>query len=127
MAYPRLRFLLPLLLVLGAGFTMGPPPVGFPTQSREPPLADDVIEAVRADGRFDPDDPHPIERTQYIVPATGAPRTLPGELSDGVVPVQYTQPIAVGELPTPLVTLNIEGNDVSPSGQAVIYKLHVKN
>src|SRR5262245_12205917 len=107
MAFMRLRFLFPLILILGAGFTMGQPPMGLPLQSREPPLADDEVEAVRAGGRFDPDDPAAIERTQYTAPATSAPRSLPGELGDttAIVPAQYTQPIAVGELPTPLVTL----------------------
>src|SRR5262245_21704286 len=120
MAYPAPRFLLPILITTAAGFLYAQ----VPFQTREPPLADE-IGVEQAKGRFDPDDP--IKRVEHVTPA---PRTLPSELigSPDVVPAQYAQVIAPpGELPTPVVTLNIEGNNVAPSGQPVAYKVVVRN
>ena len=69
---------------------------------------------------FDPD-ADDVRPAQHVVPAD-----LPGTILTGpVVPAAYEEP--AGELPTPTVTLNIEGSDVAPTGQAVVYKLHVRN
>jgi uncharacterized repeat protein (TIGR01451 family) len=118
MAYPRTRFLVPLLVIAGAAalYAQGP------FQTREPPLADDG-DRMQVKGPSAPDES--VQRAQHLAPAT-----LPGEIltDPHVVPAQYTQVVGpVGELPTPLVTLNIEGSDVAPTGQAVVYKLHVRN
>jgi uncharacterized repeat protein (TIGR01451 family) len=123
MPYPRTRFLLPLALIAGTAalYAQGP------FQTREPPFADDVDPA-EVKGRFDPDEP--IQRAQHVVPAGGAPSTLPREIlaTPGVVPAQYTRVVVpAGELPTPVVTLNIDGNEAAPTGQPVVYKLHVRN
>src|SRR5262245_58613781 len=119
---PRTRFLLPLVLIAGTAalYAQGP------FQTREPPLADEVDPA-EVKGRFDPDEP--VQRHQHTTPGT-APATLPGEIltTPGVVPAQYTRVVApAGELPAPVVTLNIEGNEAAPTGQPVVYKLHVRN
>ncbi|HKB01678.1 MAG TPA: hypothetical protein VKD90_05630 [Gemmataceae bacterium] len=119
---PRTRFLLPLVLIAGTAalYAQGP------FQTREPPLADEVDPA-EVKGRFDPDEP--VQRAQHTTPGT-APATLPGEIltTPGVVPAQYTRVVApAGELPTPVVTLNIDGNEAAPTGQPVVYKLHVRN
>src|SRR5688500_18882886 len=123
MADPRTRFLIPLLILAGAAALYGQGPF----QTREPPLADESDRGVEhVKGRFDPDEP--VQRAEHRVPGGPAPATLPGEIlkTPGVVPAQYTRVVAApaGELPTPVVTLNIEGSDVAPTGQAVIYKLH---
>jgi uncharacterized repeat protein (TIGR01451 family) len=123
MVYPRTRIIIPLILLVSAASTLGQAPAA-PFQSREPPFAGDVLPR----GRFDPDETA-IERVQHTTPIV-PPRTLPGEVVDtpGVLPAQYTRVVApAGELPTPVVTLNIEGTDVSPTGQAVLYKLVVRN
>lgn len=129
MRYPRTRFLILFVLIAGAGTILGQAPVREPFQSREPPYADDV-ETAAVKGQVDPDDAA-IERVERRAPAgADAPRPLPKKVasSDNVVPVQYTQvAMPAGELPTPVVTLNVEGSDVSPSGQAVVFKLHVRN
>jgi uncharacterized repeat protein (TIGR01451 family) len=120
MAYPAPRFLLPVLITAAAGLLYAQ----VPFQTREPPLADDPgVE--QAKGRFDPDEP--IQRAEHANPA---PRTLPSDLigTPDVVPAGYGQVIApAGDLPTPVVTLNIEGTNVAPSGQTVAYKLVVRN
>jgi uncharacterized repeat protein (TIGR01451 family) len=123
MPYPRTRFLIPIVVIAGAAalYAQGP------FQTREPPLADEVDPA-QAKGRFDPDEP--VQRAQHMIPAGTAPATLPPELlsTPGVVPAQYTQVVTpVGELPTPVVTLNIEGSEAAATGQPVVYKLHVRN
>ncbi|MBO0697600.1 MAG: DUF11 domain-containing protein, partial [Zavarzinella sp.] len=121
MAYPRARLLIPVLVIAAGAALYAQGPV----QTREPPLADDADRA-EAKGRFDPDEP--VQRAEHVVPA--GPATVPGEVLSrpGVVPAQYTRAvIPAGELPTPLVTLNIEGSEVASTGQAVIYKLHVRN
>ena len=124
MQYPRTRCSIALLLVLGFGnlYAQGP------NQSREPPLADEV-EVEQAKGRFDPDEASGIQQAQNLVPAT-TPKVLPNGLVEpsGIVQAAGTQVVVpAGELPTPVVTLDVEGNEISPSGQAVIYKLTVKN
>ena len=44
------------------------------------------------------------------------------------IPLRHARPVLpAGELPTPVVTLNIEGSEVTPSGQPVVYKLVVRN
>ena len=70
----------------------------------------------------DPDEEDDVRPAQHVVPAT-----LPGEVMTGpvIVPAQYTEP--AGGLPTPVVTLDIEGSDVTATGQPVVYKLHVRN
>ena len=118
MAYPRSRLLLPVLVLTAAAgvYAQGP------FQTREPPYADGTRPA-HARGRFDPDEP--VRQAQHTVPGT-----LPTELltTPGVVPIQYTQVVGpAGELPTPVVTLHIEGTEATPTGQPVIYKLHVRN
>jgi uncharacterized repeat protein (TIGR01451 family) len=110
MAYPR--YLVLAVVAIAAGTLCGQ----LPTQSREPPLADDP-EVVQVRGQTDPDD---------VVP----PAKLPGDLNTtpGIITVGANEVIApAGALPTPAVTLDIEGNDVSPTGQAVVYKLIVRN
>jgi len=123
MAYPAPRFLLPLLLVTAAGLLYAQGPF----QTREPPLADEYrIE--QAKGMIDPDDPG-VNRVEHLAPGA-IPRSLPSDLTgtSDLSPAGYTQVVApAGELPTPVVTLNIEGNDVAPSGQTVGYKLIVRN
>src|SRR5207344_2762262 len=114
-----------ILVVLAA--TAGLMHAQPPFQTREPPLADDVaVEQVK--GQIDPDAPE-IKRADHDTPRT-IPRALPSDLvgSGDVVPAAYTQVVGpAGELPTPAVTLNIEGSDVAPSGQTVVYKLVVRN
>jgi len=124
MLNPRVRYSIALLFILGVGnlYAQGP------NQSREPPLADEV-EVEQAKGRFDPDEASGIQQAQNLVPAT-SPKVLPGGLVEpsGVIQAAGTQVIVpAGELPTPVVTLDVEGSEVSPSGQAVIYKLTVRN
>ncbi|WP_162136328.1 NEW3 domain-containing protein [Zavarzinella formosa] len=113
-------------------------------QTREPPFAgkDDTPEPAKLPaivrGGYDPDEAGGVRQAEFTVPgATTNPAPLPGAMSG--VPVRVMPPSVVkpaggteillpaGELPTPTVTLNIEGADVSPSGQAVIYKLVVRN
>lgn len=131
MLYSRTRLLVALLLAAGGMPLLAQVPLGRPFQSAEPPFADDVTPA-EAKGRFDPDEPSDIRRVQNVVPAgpVELPRSLPGDLTGQptIIPAAGAEVIApAGELPTPLVTLNVEGSDVAPSGQAVIYKLHVRN
>ena len=123
MAYPAPRSLLPLLLTAVAGLLYAQGPF----QTREPPLADEY-KVEQAKGMIDPDDPG-IKRVEHVAPGA-IPRSLPSDLTGtpDVSPAGYTQIVAPpGELPTPVVTLNIEGNDVAPSGQTVSYKLIVRN
>jgi uncharacterized repeat protein (TIGR01451 family) len=70
----------------------------------------------------DPDADEAVRPAQHVVPAD-----LPGEVTGGpvILPATYTEP--GGELPVPSVTLNIEGTDVTATGQPVVYKLHVQN
>jgi uncharacterized repeat protein (TIGR01451 family) len=70
----------------------------------------------------DPDADDEVRPAQHVVPAD-----LPGEVFTGpvIVPAAYAE--AAGDLPTPAVTLNIEGTDVSATGAAVVYKLRVTN
>lgn len=127
MRYPRSRLLIPLVLVAGTGTMLGQVPV-VPFQTREPPYADE-IEAASAKQRSDDDDSG-IERAERRAPAgADAPRTLPSNVSSSstVVPSQFTQVGTTGELPTPMVTLNVVGNDVTPTGQPVVFKLQVRN
>ncbi|HKA06012.1 MAG TPA: hypothetical protein VKD71_02060, partial [Gemmataceae bacterium] len=108
MAYPAPRFLLPLFLIAAAGLLYAQGPF----QTREPPLADEY-RIDQAKGMIDPDDPG-VKRAEHVAPV-GPPRSLPSDLTDtpDVSPAAYTQIVAPpGELPTPVVTLNIEGNDV---------------
>ena len=133
MAYP-VRSLASLALLVCAGLAVGQPRRG---ESAEPPLAD-ANQVAPAGGRFDPDE-RPVERVQHTVPGTATdpsptrmPAALPPAVADpAVVPAQYNytrpSPRPAGELPTPVVTLNIEGSEVMPSGQPVVYKLHVRN
>jgi uncharacterized repeat protein (TIGR01451 family) len=123
MVHPRARVRFAILFVVFAGSALGQAPAG-PLQSREPPFADDVLPR----GGFDPDEAA-IERVQHTTPVV-PPRSLPGEVVEtpGLVPAQHARVVApAGELPTPVVTLNVVGNDVSPTGQAVLYKLVVRN
>jgi uncharacterized repeat protein (TIGR01451 family) len=127
MRNPRLRFIIPLVLIAGAGTILAQVPVREPFQSREPPFADDV-EAVGAKGRVDPD-ASGIEQAQHLAP-TVSPRQIPAGVGSPAGVIAGQSPVAAspaGELPTPVVTLNVEGNDITPSGQAVVYKLHVRN
>jgi uncharacterized repeat protein (TIGR01451 family) len=126
----RTRLLVALVLAVGTPL-LAQAPIGRPVQSPEPPFADEVLPA-EARGRFDPDEPAALERVQHVVPAgpAEAPRSLPGDLADSpvIVPAAASQVVApAGDLPTPLVTLDVEGSDVSPTGQAVVYKLLVRN
>ncbi len=129
MRYPSTRYLVLSVLVAGAGLGLAQVPVGRPFQSPEPPYADDVDTAsVKAQvGAKD----NGIEQASRRAPASAdGPRSLPSTVTDpsGVVPVQYTRVATpASEIPTPVVTLNIEGNNVSPSGQPVIYKISVRN
>jgi uncharacterized repeat protein (TIGR01451 family) len=125
MRYPRTRLLIPLILVAGAGTILAQAPF----QTREPPYADEV-EAAAAKARADSDDSG-VERAERRAPAgaPGSPRPLPGAVADpSVTPAQYSQVATpAGELPTPVVTLNVEGSDVTASGQPVIFKIYVRN
>lgn len=111
MRIPTLPVLWSLLLAGTAALAQDP------AQTREPPYADGVVPA---GGRYDPDED--VVPAQYVVPGgiAGPVRGTPVAVS----PV-YTGPFA--ELPTPSVTLDIEGTSVSPSGQTVVYKLVVRN
>jgi uncharacterized repeat protein (TIGR01451 family) len=127
MVHLRTRIFATIFILTCAATTFGQAP-RFPLQSREPPYADDVDPA-RTRPQIDPDEA--IERVQHVVPADmPIPRALPTELGEtsGVLPAQHSRVVApAGELPTPVVTLNIQGNDISPTGQAVVYKLVVRN
>ncbi|HJZ90771.1 MAG TPA: NEW3 domain-containing protein [Gemmataceae bacterium] len=127
MGHPRARFVVPFLLLVGTVAALGQQIPRFPGQTREPPLADDSEDIVQARGQIDPDNPTTIRPADHVVPA--GPALLPGSVvNPGVVPAQYTGTyVPGGEIPTPVVTLNIEGSDVSPTGQPVVYKLHVRN
>ncbi len=103
-----------------------------PFQTAEPPFAgkdttpDVLPAAVR--GGYDPDEPERVKSAQFTTPGLAtSPAPLPGTVN--VMPAAGAVEILApaGDLPTPLVTLNIEGADVSPSGQAVVYKLVVRN
>ena len=111
------------LLLLVSSPLFAQVPVGFPAQSREPPLADE--RPVRVRGGYDPDESSDVRPAEHVVPA--GPATLPGELltTPVVIPAAYIEP--AGQLPTPQVTLDVEGSDVSASGQTVVYKLTVRN
>jgi uncharacterized repeat protein (TIGR01451 family) len=125
MRHHRLRFIIPLVFIAGAGTILAQVPVREPFQSREPPYADNV-EAAK--GRVDSDDSG-IELVQHLAPA-GSPRQMPAGVGSPSGVIAGQSPIIAspaGELPTPVVTLNVEGSDITPSGQAVIYKLHVRN
>ena len=118
-----------------------------PFQTREPPFAgkDDTPEPAKLPamvrGGYDPDEQPILRQAQFTTPGdTTNPQPLPGMLDANpvrVMPPSGVMPVAgelllpagapAGELPTPLVSLNIEGADVSPSGQAVIYKIVVRN
>ncbi|HEX3151009.1 MAG TPA: DUF11 domain-containing protein [Gemmataceae bacterium] len=106
---------------------LGQGPVLVPVESREPPLASDLPD--RLGGGFDPDESSEVRPAQYVVPGRPltSPGLLPGELSSGtvVVPAGYTE--AAGGLPTPQVTLDVEGSDVAATNQTVVYKLTVRN
>lgn len=111
MRFPRTPlWLVPVLL---GGLLLAQEPVGGPPKDAR------RMPARRA---FDPDADDAVRPAGHVVPAD-----LPGELETGpvVLPAQFTEP--AGELATPAVTLNIEGGDVSPTGQPVVYKLHVRN
>ena len=118
----------------------------LPFQTREPPFAgkDDTPEPAKLPGAvvrggFDPDEPSDLKQAQYTTPgATTNPQPLPGAFKEmpvrvapdasGVIPVAGAELLLpTGELPTPVVTLNVEGADVSPSGQAVVYRIVVRN
>lgn len=111
MRFPRTPFLLALALV-GSLLLAQEPVSGPPKDAKRMP----------ARRTFDPDADEAVRPAQHVVPAD-----LPGEVITGplILPAQYTEP--AGELPTPTVTLNIEGGDVAPTGQPVVYKLHVRN
>jgi uncharacterized repeat protein (TIGR01451 family) len=125
---------------------------GFRTsETREPPLADPstprLLDAgIRSAGgetrKGDPDENDAVRQADFTVPPLVAPSrpvtpgTLPGSVGGSTggliapetIPVQYTTPATyAGELPTPMVTLVIEGYDVAPTGQEVAYKLTVRN
>jgi uncharacterized repeat protein (TIGR01451 family) len=124
MAHP-VRSLASLALLACAGLALGQPRRG---ESVEPPLADPT-QVNPAGGQHDPDE-RPVERVQHVVPGAPTPARLPRAVADpDVTPAQYNRPVVLpaGELPTPVVTLNIEGSQVVPSGQPVVYKLTVRN
>ena len=129
MRYSSIRFLILFILIAGTGSLLGQGPVRQAFQTREPPYANDVdsASAKRSTNANDVG----VQQAQHLAPAgADGPRTLPAGLTapGGVTPVQYTQVVApASQIPTPVVTLNIEGSDVSPSGQAVVYKLYVRN
>src|SRR5262245_45874288 len=104
MDVPRATLLFPLLLASGA--LLGQEPGPFPIQTREPPLADERP-AARAGGWFDPDEDTDVRPADHVVPA--GPANLPGGVLGGpvIVPAQYVGP--TGTLPTPQVTLDVEG------------------
>ena len=114
------------ILVAGSP-VFGQTPMYLPVETREPPLADDLRDGAR--GGYDPDESSDIRPIQYVVP--GRPLTSPGLLPGGLarnptaMPAGYTE--AVGTLPTPQVTLDVEGSDVAATGQTVVYKLTVRN
>src|SRR4051812_758854 len=110
MRLDRIAFLLPAALAGGLLVAQEP--------ASPPPGAE--FKQMPARRAFDPDAGE-IRPAEPVVPAE-----LPGAIVTGaVVPAAYTEP--AGELSTPTVTLNIEGSDVAPTGQAVVYKLHVRN
>jgi uncharacterized repeat protein (TIGR01451 family) len=127
MGHPRARFVVPFLLLAGTVAALGQQIPRFPGQTREPPLADESEDILQARGQHDPDNPTTIRPADHVIPA--GPALLPGSVvNPGIVPAQYTGTyVPGGEIPTPIVTLNIEGSDVSPTGQPVVYKLHVRN
>jgi uncharacterized repeat protein (TIGR01451 family) len=85
-------------------------------------VAEEPIDAKRMPARRVEDTDNAVRPAQHVVPAD-----LPGEVVGGpvILPAAYTEP--AGELPVPSVTLNIEGTDVTATGQPVVYKLHVQN
>jgi len=103
------------------------------TETVEPPLANPSKGTKPS--KFDPDENSGIKPAQYIVPGTpvvlpSTPTPLPGSVINsggvpGVVTVGESVPYEV--LPAPHVTLNIEGSNDAPTGQAVTYKLVVRN
>src|SRR5262245_43297726 len=94
-----------LAAVLSGGLLVGQEPAGAPL----PPIKD--AKQMPARRAFDPDPDDEVRPAQHVVPAD-----LPGEVVTGpVVPAAHTEP--AGDLPTPAVTLDIEGGDVSPTGQ----------
>ena len=112
MRFPRLLF--PPAVALAGSLLVAQEPVRV-----EPPYRDAKVMPRRV---VDPDEEAEVRPAQHVVPAT-----LPGEVITGpvIVPAAYTEP--AGALPTPYVTLDIEGSDVAPTGQPVVYKLHVRN
>jgi uncharacterized repeat protein (TIGR01451 family) len=110
MADPRSRLVVLVALVGSAVYAQGP------FETREPPFADGD---------------EPVRLAQYTTTAAppATPSRLPGELlGPGVFPAQYTRVGSpAGELPTPVVTLHLEGSETTPTGQPVLYKLHVRN
>jgi uncharacterized repeat protein (TIGR01451 family) len=85
-------------------------------------VAEEPIDARRMPARRTADADDAVRPAQHVVPAD-----LPGEVTGGpvILPAAYTAP--GGELPVPFVTLNIEGSDVTATGQPVVYKLHLQN
>lgn len=116
-----MSFSVRLTLLVGlfaAGLAVAQPPF----QSEEPPFAgkDTTPDPLPASVRngFDPDEPDRVKQAQFTTP--GPVRVMP---PNGAAELMTP----AGDLPTPVVTLNVEGADVSPSGQAVVYKLVVRN
>jgi uncharacterized repeat protein (TIGR01451 family) len=125
MRFPLGRLIFALLLASSP--LLGQVPVFVPVESREPPFADELPD--RARGGYDPDESSEVRAAQYVVPGRPltSPGLLPGGLSTGpiVVPAGYTE--VAGSLPTPQVTLDVEGSDVAATNQTVVYKLTVRN
>lgn len=117
----------------------------IPFQTREPPFAgkDDTPEpALLPAGvlrkSFDPDEQSDVKQAQFTTPgATTNPPPAPGTYSP--MPSRGSPNgvggqiggaellLPAGELPTPVVSLDVEGSEVSPSGQAVVYRITVRN
>ena len=118
-----------LSFALLAGGTAQAQNVG-PAESREPPLAG-TEDVTPAKGGSDTDDPPGVKQAEHRVPAAPPPSLLPAPIlspTGDLLPAAFTEgPGSAGDLPTPVVTLNVEGSEISPSGQPVIYKLTVRN
>src|SRR5947209_9425160 len=109
----RLPLCLALFLTALPLFAQGP------SQSEEPPLADPSV--VPAVGSFATDEAPPIRPVQGISPAPVAGGTR-------ATPIVITgTPVYGSELPTPAVSLDVEGNGTIATGQPVVYKLYVRN
>ena len=123
-----------LLLLVGVGPLFGQ--YAPPIQTREPPFAEEEPAVKTAGGKFDPDETNVIKPAQFVggvvpkkMPLAETPVPLPSPiLGNGLVTIGGNEVVMpAGELPTPLVVLNIEGSDAAPTEQPIVYKLIVRN